>query len=67
MAKDKHNPIELWDNTLTITSIDCSKCNKRFTAMDDSIEACEYFFEKGWRATKNLTYCPKCAKKFLKL
>ena len=61
----KHEPMDLYDYIEIESSIQCSNCGKDDLAIGDNRE--EYFFDKGWRATKNgNVYCPKCALKKLK-
>lgn len=64
--KSKYTPDQLWDACETTTNIHCTKCNSYSTACGDECMACDEFFGKGWRATPNNTYCPTCAKKYLK-
>lgn len=49
---------------MEISDISCNKCNESdSTAFSGN--AAEHFYSKGWRATENKCYCPKCAKKYL--
>jgi len=52
--------------TSNTTTIKCTKCQETRTEWLDEYDAVDYFFEKGWRATENHCYCPKCSKKYLK-
>lgn len=65
--KNKYSPEQLWDVCETITNICCTKCSETTTTWGDESNASDEFFDKGWRATPNNTYCPECAKKILKL
>ncbi len=62
----KYKPDDLDGYVFTTTDISCSKCSESDTTGGDEYEAMKYFFNKGWRATPNNCYCPKCAKKYLK-
>lgn len=68
MGKIKYTAGNLLDSIDVSATIECTKCNNQ-----DSLHACdEYdaspiFFERGWRATLHHTYCPDCAKKYLKI
>ena len=68
MATKQHPSIQLEDSIHDISVIGCSKCS---TQGEDeclgSDEAARGFYKEGWRATETRTYCPKCAKKYLKL
>lgn len=65
MAKKEYEPEDLIDFIELEASIECSKCKKGDMVMySDTGE--DYFFEAGWRATKDNVYCPECAKKKLK-
>lgn len=60
--------MQVWDSVVTESTIGCTKCKKQGDiCMDDGYEASDYFFGEGWRVTPNHCYCPKCAKKYLKL
>jgi hypothetical protein len=65
MGKKEYEAMDLYDFIETESSITCSSCRKTDSVMyADSGE--EFFFEEGWRATRENVYCPKCAKKKLK-
>jgi hypothetical protein len=62
-----HEPIELLDYCETTVDICCSKCGTTDTVCClDDYNAVEEFFKKGWRATLQNCYCPKCAMKYIK-
>lgn len=65
----KGNQIARMANEVIVSGhhIVCNKCHKHdeISAYDE-YDAAEYYYEKGWRVPKLLTYCPKCAKKHLK-
>lgn len=67
MSKKKYNADQLEDNILIEASIECTKCKSGDLEMHtDQYYAADEFFKKGWRATPNNVYCPKCAKTYLK-
>lgn len=66
MAKNKYLPEQLFDSIDTISEIHCTKCREKEVQYGDDSITCDDFFDKGWRATPNHTYCPTCAKKYLK-
>ena len=66
MAKNKYTPEQLFDSCETTTEITCTKCRANVYTCGDENLACDDFFNKGWRATSNNTYCPACSKKHLK-
>ena len=68
MSNEKKNPeMQLMDSVHLTAEICCSKCDKEDSSdCNDDLEAMQGFYEEGWRATERNTYCPKCAKKYLK-
>ena len=65
----KENPeVQLIDSVYLTAEIQCGKCQKKEANMgvDDLDYAISCYYDEGWRATERHTYCPKCAKKFLK-
>lgn len=64
--KSKYLPEQLYDSIETISEIKCTKCRKSDFIPGDEALACSDFFDRGWIATPNNTYCPSCAKKYLK-
>lgn len=62
----KYTKSDLLDSIQTVSTIICTVCEGEDEIMDDTYESVEYFFKEGWRATTKKTYCPKCAKKYLK-
>lgn len=66
MKENKYTAEQLWDSCVTSTDILCTKCKDTKTTCGDENLSCDEFFYQGWRATPNHTYCPKCAKKYLK-
>ena len=66
MSKE-HPEMQLMDAVRLVSHISCSKCDAdgEDEVFDDN-EAIEGFYAEGWRATERHTYCPKCAKKYLK-
>ena len=66
MKKNKYLPEQLVEICVTSTDIICTKCRVVQTDYGDEYTSSENFFDKGWRATENHTYCPTCAKRFLK-
>ncbi len=65
--KEKYDAWQLADNVMIEATIECTKCREGDNVMCDEDQALEYFFGEGWRCTPNHCYCPKCAKKYLKL
>ncbi len=65
--KEKYTAWQLDDSVLVKTEIDCTKCQTKNYVFTDAEDAIFLFFSDGWRSTPNHTYCPKCAKKYLKL
>ena len=63
----KYKPDDLIDSIMVISEISCTKCAKKETEMADAYDVYEYLFKSGWRQTPSHTYCPRCAKKHLKL
>lgn len=61
MEKDKAI-MNLSDFTQTEFHISCTNCNAEQATDGDEDD----FYKKGWRATQQNCYCPKCAKKKLK-
>ena len=62
-----HESMELMDYCETTVDICCSKCGINDTICGaDDYNAAEEFFKKGWRATHQNCYCPKCAMKYIK-
>lgn len=51
----------LYDNTIEIASIECTKCG---TTKSEDVIAAESIYNEGWRSTRNNVYCPACANKF---
>ena len=69
MAKNKKDKIlsALYDKLDVEISISCSKCHLSDNVFgQDENQASESFYDNGWRATDINTYCPACAKKYLK-
>jgi hypothetical protein len=66
MKKNKYLPEQLIEHCNTVTDIICTKCRDTDMTYASEYVACDDFFDKGWRATENHTYCPNCAKKYLK-
>lgn len=63
----KYKAEDFLDELLTMHQISCSKCGRTSSVLHcDEYDACEAFFEEGWRKTKDNCYCPKCAKEKLK-
>ncbi len=59
---------ELEGYCLDEVSIECTKCKDLNVEYNtDLYDALPVFFFNGWRATNQNCYCPKCAKKYLKL
>ena len=55
----------LYDNIETVNTIICSKCGTQEVEFNiDVFEAADSFYEKGWYATSNNIYCPRCRKKY---
>jgi Zn finger protein HypA/HybF involved in hydrogenase expression len=67
MSKTKYNSYQLEGYCMEETTIECTKCKKMSGVQCDASYAMDNFFKEGWRATDNHCYCPKCAKKYLKL
>ena len=66
MAK-KYVATDLFDEIITTQEIKCSGCNVVKQEMNmDSMDACEVFFNQGWKKTKENVYCPDCSSKKLK-
>jgi hypothetical protein len=59
--KREENINNLFDSTVEVASIECTKCDKVETGFT---LACNLLYNDGWRATRNNVYCPDCAKKF---
>ncbi len=51
----------LMEASYEIITIKCTRCDNEVTT---DFFCAEEFYNKGWRATENNTYCPTCAKKF---
>jgi len=67
MSEEKYKAEQLWGELVSEHTISCTKCRKTDNIMQcDEYDACESFFEDGWRKTNAHCYCPKCAKKYLK-
>ena len=63
----KYSPEDLYESIISEQSIICDVCSEENSLYNiDDIDACEVFFEEGWRATPNRVYCPVCAKEKLK-
>ena len=63
----KYTAWDLFEHITTRSDISCSSC-KNSDYIYEAGEAEDFYFERGWRATKHgNVYCPKCAKKKLKL
>ena len=64
----KYKPEDLFDEIMSTHEICCSNCKTTDTVVGcDDFDACQSFFNDGWRKTTEKCYCPKCAKKKLKL
>lgn len=50
----------------TYCTILCDECEVLGQEAGVTHQAGSDLFKKGWRATKNKVYCPKCSKKKLK-
>jgi hypothetical protein len=57
---------QLLESVWEHTTIECTKCLEEQETDGGIDQALEFFYSDGWRATERNTYCPKCAKKFLK-
>lgn len=66
MSSKKKTPKDLWEFCQVTTTIECMKCNAVGGGFGEELEVSDNLFKKGWRATPNKVYCPKCAKKYLK-
>lgn len=64
--KNKYLPEQLYDSIETTSEIRCTRCRQTDITQGDESMACDDFFDRGWIATPNHTYCPTCAKKYLK-
>ena len=57
---------ELYELIISTQEISCDRKGCKETnsvqALDD-FEACDYFFEEGWRCINGDSVCPKCRKK----
>jgi len=63
----KYKSDDLLESCITSTEISCTKCHTTNVLHNvDEFGAIDSFFEDGWKATPNHTYCPKCSKKYLK-
>jgi len=62
----KYTAAQLYDSVHTFSTITCSRCGKSEDRLGNDDECLDGFFDYGWRATANHTYCPKCAEKYLK-
>lgn len=52
------------DVVQTETTIECTKCLTGSAYCDIESAAIEYFYEDGWRVTKDGVYCPTCVNKY---
>ena len=59
-----YQPDDLIDFIQTEETIYCTGCKKTESVM--ALESEIYFFDKGWRVTKDNCYCPECASKKIK-
>lgn len=66
MSKKKYKPFDLMNGLIEVTTISCSRCDAEDEIQDDLYGAATHFFDEGWRGTDRHTYCPSCAKKYLK-
>jgi len=64
--KKKYLPEQLIEYCDTTTEIFCSRCRETGITQGDESIASDDFYDRGWRATENHSYCPDCAKKYLK-
>lgn len=62
----KYQESDLIDSIDTVSTITCTKCGEEQELREDTMEAVEYFFSEGWRATRTNTYCPNCVHVYLK-
>lgn len=58
-----YQPSDLVDFIHVEATIECSNCES-FAIAEEEDE--EYFFNLGWRATRDNVYCPDCVTKKLK-
>lgn len=61
------NCFQLLDSIIVKSEIQCDKCNKKDNSYTDDSEACNYFYNKGWRIKEDRTLCPKCLRKKLNI
>lgn len=67
MSKNGIKYMQLLDSLDLLAHIQCSKCGKEdYMDSYDEYQSMKQFYSEGWRATELNTYCPKCAKKYLK-
>lgn len=59
--KKQDNIDNLYESTVEIASIECTKCERIETGFTI---ACNLLYNDGWRGTRNNIYCPACADKF---
>ncbi len=65
MAQERDST-QLHEAILTSHDISCDNCKKTESAFNiDDFDACDVFYENGWRM-RSKVYCPDCAKKKLK-
>lgn len=65
MPKKEYEAYDLEPFIEISADINCSNCKKSDSCWQNPGE--DYFFNEGWRATRDNCYCPECAKKKLKL
>lgn len=62
--KETENLMEMLIST---HEIQCTRCGaEEKLGHCDEVEAANYFYENGWKATEKHVYCAKCRKKYLK-
>lgn len=67
MTKKETQVDKIVEAIVTGHYINCNFCDNQLEICAvDEFDAADFFYKKGWRIPRLLTYCPKCAKKYLK-